>query len=144
MHITVITVGKIKDPHIGSKINDYAGRISHDARLDVQTIKDSNCEDEGRKLLNIIKKKNAYTIALAEEGNQFSSAAFARHIAAVETKLAFVIGGPFGLSNEFKHHANELLSLSRMTFSHEMTQLFLLEQIYRAISILNNRSYHKG
>ena len=143
MNIKVLSVGRVKDPDLRNKISDYTKRISRDARITLQEIKDSDSETEGRKLLDILDKEDGYVFALAEEGAIYTSAKFAARINVLQKKLIFVIGGPLGLSLTVKKRADEILSLSRMTFSHEMVQLFLLEQIYRGISINLNRKYHK-
>jgi 23S rRNA (pseudouridine1915-N3)-methyltransferase len=143
MNIKVLSVGRVKDPDLRNKISDYTKRISRDARITLQEIKDSDSETEGRKLLDILQKESGYAFALSEEGAIYTSAKFAARIGAIQKKLIFVIGGPLGLSPAVKKRADEILSLSRMTFSHEMVQLFLLEQIYRGISINLNRKYHK-
>jgi len=144
MNIKVLSVGRVKDPDLRNKISDYTKRISRDARITLQEIKDSDSETEGRKLLDILDKEDGYVFALAEEGAIYTSAKFAARINVLQKKLIFVIGGPLGLSLTVKKRADEILSLSRMTFSHEMVQLFLLEQIYRGISINLNRKYHKA
>jgi 23S rRNA (pseudouridine1915-N3)-methyltransferase len=144
MNIKVLSVGRVKDPDLHNKISDYTKRISRDARITLQEIKDSDSETEGRKLIDILNKEQGYVFALAEEGLIYTSAKFAARINAIQKKLVFVIGGPLGLSLTVKNRADEILSLSRMTFSHEMVQLFLLEQIYRGISINLNRKYHKA
>jgi 23S rRNA (pseudouridine1915-N3)-methyltransferase len=143
MNIKILSVGRVKDPDLRNKISDYTKRISRDARITLQEIKDSDSETEGRKLLDMLQKEAGYAFALSEEGAIYTSAKFAARIGAIQKKLIFVIGGPLGLSPAVKKRADEILSLSRMTFSHEMVQLFLLEQIYRGISINLNRKYHK-
>ena len=144
MNIKVLSVGRVKDPDLRNKISDYSKRISHDVRITLQEIKDSDPVTEGRKLIDILDKEACYVFALSEEGTIYTSATFAARINAIQKKLVFVIGGPLGLSSAVKNRADEILSLSRMTFSHEMVQLFLLEQIYRGISINLNRKYHKA
>jgi 23S rRNA (pseudouridine1915-N3)-methyltransferase len=144
MNIKVLSVGRVKDPDLRNKISDYTKRISRDARITLQEIKDSDSETEGRKLIDILDKEDGYVFALAEEGTIYTSAKFAARINAIQKKLVFVIGGPLGLSLTVKNRADEILSLSRMTFSHEMVRLFLLEQLYRGISINLNRKYHKA
>ena len=144
MNIKILSVGRVKDPDLRNKISDYTKRISRDARITLQEIKDSDSETEGRKLIDILDKEACYVFALSEEGTIYTSATFAARINAIQKKLVFVIGGPLGLSSAVKTRADEILSLSRMTFSHEMVQLFLLEQIYRGISINLNRKYHKA
>ena len=144
MNIKVLSVGRVKDPDLCNKISDYTKRISRDARITLQEIKDSDSETEGRKLIDILDKEHGYVFALSEEGAIYTSAKFAARINAIQKKLVFVIGGPLGLNRTVKNRADEILSLSRMTFSHEMVQLFLLEQLYRGISINLNRKYHKA
>jgi 23S rRNA (pseudouridine1915-N3)-methyltransferase len=143
MNIKILSVGRVKDPDLRNKISDYTKRISRDARITLQEIKDFDPVTEGRKLIDILDKEACYVFALSEEGTIYTSATFAARINAIQKKLVFVIGGPLGLSSAVKTRADEILSLSRMTFSHEMVQLFLLEQIYRGISINLNRKYHK-
>ena len=144
MNIKVLSVGRVKDSDLRNKISDYTKRISRDARITLQEIKDFDPVTEGRKLIDILDKEACYVFALSEEGMIYTSATFAARINAIQKKLVFVIGGPLGLSSAVKNRADEILSLSRMTFSHEMVQLFLLEQIYRGISINLNRKYHKA
>jgi 23S rRNA (pseudouridine1915-N3)-methyltransferase len=80
---------------------------------------------------------------LSENGKEYSSIAFAHHIAKINKPISFIIGGHHGLDELVLNAATEQLSLSKMTFTHEMARLLLLEQIYRALAILNNRSYHR-
>lgn len=143
MKIKVISVGKIKDREIKSKINDYTERIKHDASIELHTIKDSDKKTEGKKIIEKINKDVSYTVALSEEGKEYTSKEFAGKILQKPANILFIIGGPLGLDKIVKEKANSVLSLSKMTFSHEMAQLFLLEQIYRGISINLNRKYHK-
>jgi len=143
MKIKVISVGKIKDREIKSKINDYTERIKHDTAIELHTIKDSDKKTEGKKIIEKINKDVSYTVALSEEGKEYTSKEFAGKILQKPANILFIIGGPLGLDKIVKEKANSVLSLSKMTFSHEMAQLFLLEQIYRGISINLNRKYHK-
>ena len=143
MKIKIISVGKIKDHEIKSKIIDYTERIKHDAAIQLYTVKDSDKKTEGKKIIEQIKKDISYTVALSEEGKEYTSKEFAHKILQKPTNTLFIIGGPFGLDKTVKEKADIILSLSKMTFSHELAQLFLLEQIYRGISINLNRKYHK-
>lgn len=143
MFIKIGAVGKIKDRNLLAKCEDYSGRIRHDAKLDIFEIKDSNPESEGEKLLQHLKGESEFIFALGEEGVQYSSRQFARRVEACGRKAVFLIGGPEGLSQRVKDKAGEILSLSKMTLTHELARVFLLEQIYRAISIIHNRKYHK-
>lgn len=143
MKIKIISVGKIKEREIKTKINDYTERIKHDAAIELYTVKDSDKKTECKKIIEQIKKDVSYTVALSEEGKEYTSREFAGKILQKPANILFIIGGPFGLDKTVKEKADITLSLSKMTFSHEMAQLFLLEQIYRGISINLNRKYHK-
>jgi len=143
MEIKILTVGKIKDRAYLEKIEDYASRIKHDAKLEIVEIKDAGMEREGEKIIDHLKNARARIVALDERGKAVTSVGFAQKLAAAGGPVVFVIGGPGGLSEAVKTAAHERLSLSAMTFTHEMARLLLLEQIYRAISIIKNRKYHK-
>ena len=142
MLIKVITVGRIKDKHIQAKIDEFIKRIKFDAKIDFVEIKDSTKEKEGEKLLDILNKEKGYVFAMTEEGKQMTSREFGMKMEATHQKMIFVIGGPFGLSEAVKKKANQTFSLSKMTFTHEMAKMFLLEQIFRGISIIKGRGYH--
>ena len=143
MKIKIIVVGKVKDRAYREKIEDYAGRVGHDARLEIVEVRDSGREEEGRKILDHLQGKQGHVIALDERGSLVSSTAFARKLSAVSQKIVFVIGGPDGLADDVKKNARECIALSPLTFTHEIARLLLLEQIYRAISIIKNRKYHR-
>jgi 23S rRNA (pseudouridine1915-N3)-methyltransferase len=143
MDITILAVGKIKDRSYLQKIEEYAGRIRHDAKLEIVEIRDADPETEGAKIIEYCERNSAQVFALDEKGKFFTSVEFAREIAAVPRKIIMLIGGPFGLSEKAKRAANKLISLSPMTFPHELARLLLLEQLYRAVSIIKGRKYHK-
>lgn len=143
MDIKILAIGKIKDRSYSQKIEEYIGRIRHDAKLEVVEIKDSDPETEGAKIAEYCRREHAQVIALDERGKLFSSVEFARKLAAMPGKVVFVIGGPFGLSEQGKAAAVARIALSPMTFTHEIARLLLVEQIYRAISIIKGRKYHK-
>ena len=142
MLIKVITVGKIKDKNILAKINEFVKRIQFDAKIELLELKDSTKEKEGAKLLDILNKEKGFVFAMSEEGKQMTSRQFGDKMSATHQKMIFVIGGPFGLTEEVKKKANVTFSLSKMTFTHEMAKMFLLEQIFRGISIIKGRGYH--
>jgi 23S rRNA (pseudouridine1915-N3)-methyltransferase len=144
MKIKIIAVGKVKDRAFREKIEEYTGRIQHDVRLENVEIKDSNREKEGRKILDHLRREQGHVIALDERGSLVPSAAFARMLSAIQQKIVFVIGGPDGLTDDVKKNARERLALSPLTFTHEIARLLLLEQLYRAVSIIKNRKYHRG
>jgi 23S rRNA (pseudouridine1915-N3)-methyltransferase len=143
LSLKLIVVGKIKDTSISQKCNEYIRKITHDAKLDVIEIKDSDKAAEGEKLTSSIKKSNEHTIALTEFGKQYSSVEFADHLGKINKTITFIIGGHHGLHEQVLKESDECIALSRMTFTHEMARLILLEQVFRSVSILNNRSYHR-
>lgn len=149
MKITIIAVGKLKAKSQQEKIEDYISRISHYAKIDVIELKDSDSLQEGKQMLEKIEKnKNpSFIIALSEEGKELSSEEFADKLKSIDInmnkEIIFLIGGPFGLSDEIKKKADLILSLSKMTFPHDMFRIFLTEQIYRAMTIIKGEKYHK-
>ncbi len=143
LFIRIIAVGKIKDIYLQHKIKEFIDRINHDFRLEIIEIKDSSPQSEGLKILETVRKDPGYVFALSEEGKEYDSVSFAKRLANINRKMTFVIGGPDGISEEVKRASGELLSLSRMTFTHEIARLLLLEQLYRSATILNNRKYHR-
>jgi 23S rRNA (pseudouridine1915-N3)-methyltransferase len=106
-------------------------------------IKDSNKQKESIRILKYLKSDDGFHIALSEDGELVNSKKLALLLKSRSEKITFIIGGPEGLSKAVKQSANMTLSLSPLTFTHEMAKAFLLEQIYRAISIIKNRPYHK-
>ena len=143
MDIKILAVGKIKDPAYSQKIEEYAGRIRHDVKLEIVEIKDSDPESEAEKILDHCGREQAEVFALDERGKLLTSLEFARMISAAPRRIIFVVGGPDGLSDRVKKAARACFALSPMTFTHEMARLLLVEQIYRAISIIKGRKYHK-
>lgn len=139
----IIAVGKIIDTQLSLLINDYIQRMGRDSRLEIFEVKDSSPENEGAKIKEILEKENGYNFVLSEEGRQYDSISFAKKLENINGKIIFVIGGPNGLSNSVKSCSQEILSLSKMTFTHEMARLLLMEQLFRAGTILNNRKYHR-
>ncbi len=144
MLIKIIAVGRIKDRGIQNKIDEFTKWISPYAKLEIIELRDSNVEKEGAAILKSIGKDKAFIFVLSEEGKEFTSSKFSRKLASIDRKLLFIIGGPFGLSTAVKQRADCLFSMSRMTLTREMTRLFLLEQIYRAINIARGGKYHNN
>lgn len=133
--IRLIAIGKIKENWINEGIEQYGKRI----HVKVIQIKDTCPEIEGQKILEILKD-NELVVALSEEGDAMTSIEMAKLVKGQD--VCFVIGGPYGLSNDVKIRADIVLSISNMTFTHEMARLFLMEQIYRAKTINQNKGYH--
>lgn len=142
MNIKIVSVGKIKNKPFLSLTSEYLKRIRRYAAIELIEIKDSNREDECAKLAAIVEKEKGYSIALSEDGNEFSSREFASHLSGINRKIILVIGGPDGLTDEFKKQADMVMSLSKMTFPHEMARMLLSEQLFRALNILNGGKYH--
>ncbi len=141
--ISILAVGKIKDRELALKAQDFSARISHDIRLTLESIKDSAPEQEAKRLLARIKKQPGFVFALSEYGRSYTSEQFSTRLYELGPRVYCIIGGPFGLAPPIQKAADELLALSSMTFPHEMAQVMLLEQIYRAVSIHHKRKYHK-
>jgi 23S rRNA (pseudouridine1915-N3)-methyltransferase len=100
---------------------------------------------EGNTILNSLDKSD-YLVLLDEHRKEFTSVEFSKCIekkmSTVSKRLVFIVGGPYGFSQDVKNRANEKISLSKMTFSHEMIRLIFTEQLYRAMTIINNEPYH--
>lgn len=143
MNVKFITVGKVKDKHLAAKINTYTTRLNRFAKVALLEIKDSKPEQESKALRDALTKENRFTFVLSEEGKSYASLQFAQRIETIARDLVFVVGGPEGLDAQVKAVADEVLSLSPMTFVHEMAQLFLVEQVYRAFTIIHHGNYHK-
>ena len=141
--VTVVCVGKMKNPQYRSLLTLYIDRLKHDLKITLKIVTDSDITTEGQQIITLLHKMNSHSFALAEEGKLFSSYAFAAFLSKKNRPLTFIIGGPSGLSDPVKKNADNLLSLSPMTFTHEMARVLLVEQLYRACSILNHRAYHK-
>ncbi len=148
--ITILTVGTLKDRNIAALVQEYVKRLSSEKMifLSVKEEKATNDIDavkrkEGERLLGKIKEDH-FVIALSEEGKFFNSVGFADFLKKnSEKEIVFVIGGAYGLSDAVKKKAHLLLSLSSMTFPHEIAQLLLIEQIYRSWMINSGRKYQK-
>ncbi|MDT8391110.1 MAG: 23S rRNA (pseudouridine(1915)-N(3))-methyltransferase RlmH [Lentisphaeria bacterium] len=144
MRFHILTIGKIKDRHLDIKLEEYLKRIRFEAKIEITALKDSDKFGEGDRIVQALERfGDARVFALTEEGRQYTSPEFAREIAHVHTDSVFVIGGPDGLSEAVKRRADQLLSLSTMTFPHEMALVLLTEQIFRALTIIGGRKYHK-
>lgn len=154
MKITLLVVGKTTDQHLQTLISDYVARLGHYVPFQVQVIPELKnvkaLSQEQQKNLEgelILKAVGPATelILLDEHGTEFRSVAFADYIAkkmAARRDVCLVIGGPFGFSNSVYQRAEGKISLSQMTFSHQMIRLLLVEQLYRAFTIIRGEKYH--
>ncbi len=155
MKIHLPLLGKTKDSFIEAGIKEYGGRLKHYApvvfqQLKVKTkkgwTKAQQRQEEGRILLDTVGACDV-TVVLDASGRQFSSIAFAGLLSKWEQEgrkqVSFLIGGPTGHSEDVLQQADLTLSLSKMTFTHDMIRLFLVEQLYRAYTIKAGEKYHK-
>ncbi|MBQ2045695.1 MAG: 23S rRNA (pseudouridine(1915)-N(3))-methyltransferase RlmH [Muribaculaceae bacterium] len=155
MKITLLAIGKTNTKYLQEGIEQYIKRLSHYIPFefkilpDVKTTKgltqEKQKEMEGQMFLNCIQSGDV-VVLLDEKGKEMTSREFSvyldKKMVTVAKNLIFVIGGPYGFSQEIYNRANEKLSLSKMTFSHEMIRMFFIEQIYRAMTILKGEPYH--
>ena len=154
MKTLLILVGKTTDRHFQAGIADYTERIGHYMPFELVTIPElkntkSLSEDqqktaEGEQILKLIQPSDT-VVLLDEHGRELRSIEFARWLEQKRNtarRLIFIIGGPYGFSPAVYARANELLSLSRLTFSHQMIRLVFTEQIYRACTIIKGEPYH--
>ncbi len=144
MKIVLIYVNNKKSAH-DEAVDEYKKRLSRYADFDETRIEHSDIKTESINILSKIDIKD-FLILLDERGSQMSSLDFAETIEIKQNdsikKLIFVIGGAYGVTDDLKERANYTLSLSKMVFPHEVARLLLIEQIYRAYSILNSLPYH--
>jgi len=145
MKINLIWVGKTKEQFIRDGIEKYLKLLGHYADIalvEVREEKGSNSamtiEREGERIM----KLGMPYVLLDERGMDLTSVKFAEYIGQHAPRINFVLGGAFGVSEKVRAGARGILSLSRMTFTHEMARVFLLEQLYRAFSIMNRKGYH--
>lgn len=155
MKITLVVIGKTNGKFLIEGINEYTKRLSYyipfnidylpDVKNNKKLSEDQQKTLEGNTILGSLEKSD-YVVLLDEHGKEFTSIEFSKYIekkmTAVPKRLVFIVGGPYGFSKEVKERANEKISLSKMTFSHEMIRLIFTEQLYRAMTIINNEPYH--
>lgn len=153
MEIKLIVVGKTKSSELVRLINEYVKRINFYKKFKIIVVSSlkskKNSEKEIKKIEgeNVLKsvKKNELIFLLDENGKSFNSRKFADFLSnkfKTNKSIVFVVGGAHGFSNEIKQKSNEIISLSEMTFSHQIIRLFFSEQLYRALTIINNHPYH--
>lgn len=155
MKINLILVGKTNSKTYESIIDDYSERVKHYTPFDVTVIpelkntkslsQDQQKTLEGEQILRQVQDSD-YVVLLDEHGQELRSIEFATWIGkkqqAVSRRLVFIIGGPYGFFPAVYQRANEKLSLSKMTFSHQMVRMIFIEQLYRAFTILKGEQYH--
>ncbi|SHN09716.1 23S rRNA (pseudouridine(1915)-N(3))-methyltransferase RlmH [Mucilaginibacter sp. OK098] len=155
MKITFLTVGKTEDAYLKEGIEKYVKRLKHYTKLviiEIDELKNTKAltqEQQKTKEAELILKKitpTDHVIMLDEKGMELSSQQFAAYIdkkaIASVANLVFIVGGPYGFDASVYARANDKLSLSAMTFSHQMVRLFFTEQLYRAYTIIKGEPYH--
>ena len=156
--LTLISVGTLKEAYLKEAVNEYKKRISAYARVDEVNLKEEAIKNEddaseieralateGEKILAAIPK-DSYKIALCVEGTQYDSPALARVISSAldaSGKIALIIGSSHGLSEVVKKKCDVRLSVSKLTFPHQLMRPILLEAIYRSFTIIHGKRYHK-
>ena len=155
MKITLLTVGKTTNAHLIKLQEEYQNRLKFYIPFEMLVIpelkntKSLSTSEQVEKEAELILKQielNDEVVLLDERGKQFTSVAFSEYIAkkimASHKRMIFVVGGPYGFSERVYQRANNKISLSTMTFSHQMIRLIFVEQLYRALTILKGEPYH--
>jgi 23S rRNA (pseudouridine1915-N3)-methyltransferase len=144
MKIRILWIGRTKERYLNEGIDRYLKLLSPMAQVSIIEIKeqkgkgrDDSLSEEGRKIL-----KQTQTYALLDRtGRELTSPGLARFLQE-RVSVDFLIGGPYGVSDEIRDRAEDTIALSRMTFTHEMIRVFFLEQLFRAMTIIHGREYH--
>ncbi len=155
MKTTLIVIGKTDAGYLAEAIDEYKSRLAHYIPFEMEVIPDvknvknlseaQQKEKEGELILKSVQAGD-YLVLLDDKGKEYTSMQFAAYMEkkmqTVPKRLVFVVGGPYGFSEAVYGAASEKISLSKMTFSHQMIRLIFIEQIYRAMTILNHEPYH--
>jgi len=155
LRFELLCLGKTKEKYLDAGIRDYAGRLKHYIPADIKILKEKKArkgepdsiliEKESEILLQ--NARNSFRVCLDRTGRKLDSVELAALLESWEMqgrkKISFIIGGPLGLSQTILDQADMVLSLSRLTLTHEMSRLLLLEQLYRACTIKAGEKYHK-
>lgn len=159
MKVTIIAVGKLKERYLKEGVGEYAKRLSRFCDLQIVEVADEHAPDtlsamqveqmkrkEGARILSKIKG-GTFLIAMEVEGDQETSEGFAEKLQkcflSSKSNITFIIGGSLGIDKEVLNRADLRISLSQMTFPHQLARLILLEQLFRAFKIINGEVYHK-
>lgn len=138
--IRLICIGRVKERYLQEGISEYEKRLRPYCKLEIIELKDEGMEKEALRLQKYLSPN---TYLLDANGKEMDSIEFSQFLKRHESnELTFIIGSAEGISNSLKSRS-QLISLSKLTFTHEMCRLFLLEQLYRSFQILSNRPYHK-
>ncbi len=155
MKILLLVIGKTDDEYLVTGIKKYVDRLGHYASFEMKELPDPRnrktlSEEQQKKTESLLLLQQLQpadqVVLLDENGKQFTSVAFSenleKQLASGAKRLVFVIGGPYGFAQEVYDRANAKMSLSPMTFSHQMVRLIFVEQLYRAFTILKGEPYH--
>jgi 23S rRNA (pseudouridine1915-N3)-methyltransferase len=152
MRFRIIWTGKTRDARLRALIDDYAERLAHFVRCEVTELRelgrvDKSGIDKETKRISDALRPGAITVLLDPEGSEWTSQQLAEQVRSWEgngiKEVAFVIGGPHGVTRELIERADKRWSLSRLTLTHEMARVLLLEQLYRAYTIIHGLPYQK-
>lgn len=155
MDLQLLVIGKTGSAVIEEATKVYTGRLKHYLPFEIKVLADvkntkgmtvqQQKEAEGRVFMNVLQNSD-FVVLLDERGKEYTSVGFAEYLEGKMVsglkRMVFVVGGPYGFSEDMYMRANGKVSLSKMTFSHEMIRLFFAEQVYRAMTILRHEPYH--
>lgn len=155
MKIELAVIGKTSIGYLKQGIDEYIKRLKHYVPFEIKYIddikntknisEDQQKRTEGAKILSLLDKSD-FVVLLDEHGKEYTSIQYSSYIQkrmlSGAKKVVFVIGGPYGFSQEVYDRANDKISFSKMTFNHEMIRLVFTEQLYRAYTIINHEPYH--
>lgn len=155
MKIELAVIGKTSIGYLKQGIDEYIYRLKHYVSFEIKYIddikntknisEDQQKRTEGAKILSLLDKSD-FVVLLDEHGKEYTSMQYSSYIQkrmlSGAKKVVFVIGGPYGFSQEVYDRANDKISFSKMTFNHEMIRLIFTEQLYRAYTIINHEPYH--
>ncbi|MEW6617352.1 MAG: 23S rRNA (pseudouridine(1915)-N(3))-methyltransferase RlmH [Patescibacteria group bacterium] len=153
LDITILTVGKIKEEYFKKACEEYTKRLSLYARISVEEIpyepfrhegeKNKVKQKEGERIKRFLEKRGECEVFILDErGKEYTSEQFAGALETTLKPTIFVIGGSLGMSEEVLSLPHKKIALSSFTFPHELARVVLLEQIYRAVTIMNGKTYH--
>lgn len=160
LNVNLITVGKLKESYLREACGEYAKRLQAFCRLNIVELNESRLSDnpsekeiktalsnEGKAMTSFLTANNCFNIAMCIEGKQLSSVKLAEKIEKIsvdgKSTLNIIIGSSFGIADEIKALSDFKLSMSEMTFPHQLARVMILEQIYRAFQISSGGKYHK-
>lgn len=155
MKVVLLSVGKTDHPLLSQIIEDYRKKVNHYIPFEMRMVPDPKNRrnlsekeqkaEEAELLLKVLQPSD-HVVLLDEKGKQYRSTEFARYLEkkshSVSRQLVFLVGGPYGFAPEIYERATEMISLSKMTFTHQMVRLAFTEQLYRAMTIIHNEPYH--